>query len=204
MNEISFFVFRHGETDWNVQRRFQGHTDIPLNETGRAQALALHERLRSLSLEALWSSDLSRAHETARLAARGLSLEIETYRDLREILLGEAEGQELTKILEIYGQDAWDRWRSTDPAHLEFSYPGGETKRRHLERLHDCLTGEQARRPHLRRIGVATHGGCLIRLIHASENAPTDRLMVANGSLYHLDYVPADGRWFFRGEISRE
>ena len=68
-------LVRHGETDWNAERRWQGHSDRPLNEAGRRQAEELAARLDGAPIDAVYSSDLLRAHETARLLAepRGLT-----------------------------------------------------------------------------------------------------------------------------------
>ena len=59
----TILLARHGETDWNLERRVQGHSDRPLNESGRAQALALADRLSTESLDAVYSSDLARARK---------------------------------------------------------------------------------------------------------------------------------------------
>ena len=83
---------RHGETNWNAERRVQGHSDTPLNETGRAQARALAEELADEGIDAVYSSDLLRAHETARIVVRGRGLEVTSIRDLRERHFGTWEG----------------------------------------------------------------------------------------------------------------
>jgi broad specificity phosphatase PhoE len=88
-----FFFARHGETDWNCEGRWQGQTDVPLNDVGRAQARALGERLRSEGIRAVASSDLSRARETAEIVSRELGLAV-AYVDevFRERAYGPFEG----------------------------------------------------------------------------------------------------------------
>jgi broad specificity phosphatase PhoE len=83
---------RHGETDWNLERRWQGHSDRPLNETGREQAEALADELADEPIAAVYSSDLVRAHETARIVAERLGLDVVTVPELRERRFGSWEG----------------------------------------------------------------------------------------------------------------
>jgi broad specificity phosphatase PhoE len=88
----TFLLARHGETDWNFERRVQGHADRPLNDMGRAQAQALADELAGEPLDAVYSSDLVRAHETARIVADRKGLEVTALRDLREKHFGSWEG----------------------------------------------------------------------------------------------------------------
>jgi broad specificity phosphatase PhoE len=97
MTEI--LLVRHGETDWNLEGRVQGHTDRPLNETGRRQALALAERLVLEKLDAVYSSDLARARDTAALIAARHGLDVIEATDLREKDFGSWEGLTATEIL---------------------------------------------------------------------------------------------------------
>lgn len=101
MTHIGFI--RHGITDWNIEKRVQGHTDIPLNETGRMQALALAERLRDENWDLIYSSDLSRAKETAEIIAEVLGLSVKTDNRLREMACGEIEGTTLEERLSKWG-----------------------------------------------------------------------------------------------------
>src|SRR5580698_2711061 len=87
------FLARHGETDWNVAGRWQGHTDVPLNANGRAQALSVAEALRGAGLSGVVSSDLSRARETAKIVGESLGVEVAYLdADLRERTFGVFEG----------------------------------------------------------------------------------------------------------------
>ena len=88
-----FFLVRHGETEWNRERRIQGVSDIPLNDTGRAQAAALGDILVGHNFDLIVSSPLSRADETARIIAQRLGMPAPiTVADLIERNYGEAEG----------------------------------------------------------------------------------------------------------------
>ncbi|MEW1958060.1 histidine phosphatase family protein [Kineococcus sp. NPDC059986] len=113
-------LVRHGETDWNRDGRLQGRTDIPLNDTGRAQARALAELLAEplgddLPWAAVTSSPLSRARETAQILADRLGLELlPPHDDLVERHFGEAEGGDLAELTARYphgerpGQEPWE------------------------------------------------------------------------------------------------
>ncbi|MBP3964046.1 histidine phosphatase family protein [Paenibacillus lignilyticus] len=104
-------LIRHGITDWNVEGRAQGQSDIPLNETGRLQALALAERLRNEPWDIIYSSDLSRAKETADIVAGFMGLTVLTDRRLREMYKGEMEGTTLTERIQKWGE----RWLDLAP-----------------------------------------------------------------------------------------
>ena len=84
----NIYLIRHGETDWNRDKRFQGQTDIPLNQTGREQASSLVSLMNQLKIEAAFSSDLSRAYETAQIALSDSRLTIIKDYRLRETNIG--------------------------------------------------------------------------------------------------------------------
>lgn len=98
---------RHGITDWNVERRAQGQTDIPLNETGRAQARALAERFRNEKWDAIYASDLSRAKETAETIAAALNVPLHLDERLREMACGKMEGTTEDERIRMWGED-WE------------------------------------------------------------------------------------------------
>jgi broad specificity phosphatase PhoE len=87
------YIVRHGQTDWNVERRLQGNTDIPLNEVGRAQAAELKEKLKDIEFDLCISSDLQRAVETARIVSGKQSMVLQKDKRLRERHFGAWEGR---------------------------------------------------------------------------------------------------------------
>ncbi|RYZ66827.1 MAG: histidine phosphatase family protein, partial [Proteobacteria bacterium] len=119
------WIFRHGETDWNKEGRMQGHIDIDLNETGRAQALALQKYFAKNPVEVFLSSDLKRAKETAEIARGSLQVPHEIDLRQRETNLGQAEGLTKADIAAKIAPDAFDTWTSHDPTHWDYRFPNG-------------------------------------------------------------------------------
>lgn len=116
-------LIRHGETDWNVEGRYQGQSDVPLNAPGREQARRLASDLRSTSLDAIYSSDLARARETAQILANATGAPLLLDPRLREVDQGEWEGR-LFSDIRLRHPDLLQR-RRQDPLHV--APPGGET-----------------------------------------------------------------------------
>ena len=108
MTEI--LLTRHGQTDWNLGGRVQGHTDIPLNATGVAQARALADELAAEQLVAVYSSDLGRARDTAAIVAELHGLAVTVDPDLREKNFGSWEGLTDTEIGERFPDAVRGRW----------------------------------------------------------------------------------------------
>ena len=103
-------LWRHGQTTWNVEHRYQGQTDIPLDDTGIAQAKAAARRLAGLRPDALFSSDLSRAQQTAAALVKLTGLPVTLDKDLRERYGGDWEGLSDQEIRERYPAEraAWN------------------------------------------------------------------------------------------------
>ena len=93
LRPVAFWFLRHGETDWNAQGLSQGHTDIPLNAVGLAQARRAARTLEGLGIATIVSSPLSRARATAEIAAEALGLPVHLDDGLREVNFGEQEGR---------------------------------------------------------------------------------------------------------------
>lgn len=204
MKKIQVYAFRHGETDWNKEHRLQGQTDVPLNENGVRQAHALAETLSSLQPEIILTSDLQRAHRTAELAAKDLSIPIITSSHLRETLFGEPEGMLLNELTHRYGEDLWRRWISPHPHDLDISFPGGETKRQVRQRVHGFLDEYFQNNLHLKRAAVSTHGGVIKNLIYLSEGSPQENVPTPNCSIYELEFFPQAKSWKFIGLVIRK
>lgn len=191
MREV--ILFRHGETNWNREERFQGHIDIPLNETGREQATQLIPRLRTLGITAILSSTLTRAIETAQIVADELKVPIFQDQDLREAHLGEAQGLTRTEIEQRFGILA-KQWRSWAVSDADVFYPGGETGSAVSLRAFAAIERFLNLHPFV-RIGVATHGGVIRRIMQKVLPLGSDPVPIPNGVLYRLHFDPSTGTW---------
>ena len=176
---MKVYIFRHGQTDWNAERRVQGHTDIELNEIGRREAELLGERLKDLDIEKVFSSDLSRALETARIALG--HLEIETSERLREAHFGEAEGKIFTDVLKEFGEEYF----RTEPEFWDRRIAGGETKRECIQRVWGFID-EVADSLNHRSVGISTHGGVIRNLVHSLLPPETPKIEIPNCCVYQL------------------
>jgi len=180
------YIFRHGETDWNLNRRIQGHTDIPLNARGSAQAEELAQRLQRCPIEVILSSDLARARQTAEVVAAQLAVPVYFDPRLREASLGEAEGLTVEEVVARFGGSAWDKWRSTDPADWEFHFPGGEPKRSTLERSSKALEDFLGQHP-FGTVAVSTHGGVIRTLVGSCVTGGSDAISIQNCAVHVMD-----------------
>jgi broad specificity phosphatase PhoE len=151
---------RHGESDWNVARRWQGHADRPLTEKGRAQARALAERLQRVELDAVYSSDLQRAAATAMEVARAQGLEVIELETLREVDVGSWSGLTRPEAEKRFPEGV-ARWREGFPG-----WDDGETYEQMTERVLGAVLGI-ARAHEGGRVLVVSHGGP-IRALHAT------------------------------------
>jgi probable phosphoglycerate mutase len=150
----TLLLARHGETEWNREGRWQGWADPPLNETGQRQARELAEQLRSTPFDAVYSSDLQRAHETAIIVAKPHDVPVVADPGLREIDVGS--------------------WSGLTRAEIDERFPGrerpdGETREEHLTRV--LQTVERIARAHAgERLLIVSHGGTMRALrSHASD-----------------------------------
>jgi probable phosphoglycerate mutase len=128
-------LIRHGQTDWNLEGRYHGQSDVPLNQQGRAQARLLARLLQGQPFAAIYTSDLWRAKETAEIIAQVIHLPVTLEPRLREIDQGEWEGQLVEVIKERYA-GLW-RERIIDP--ISVRPPGGETVGEVARRVYSAL-----------------------------------------------------------------
>lgn len=192
MHATRIIAIRHGETAWNADTRIQGHADIPLNDTGRWQADRLARALADEPIHAVYSSDLSRALETACAIAR-------THPDLtgrpprqvqalRERCFGMFEGKTWAEI-DANWPDLAVRWRQRDPA---FAPEGGETLLQLKERIRQA-THAIASRHAGEQIVLVAHGGvldALYRLATGQDLASPRTWTLGNTAINRLLWTP--------------
>lgn len=182
----NIYLIRHGETDWNRQHRFQGKTDIPLNQLGREQAEQLIPRMSLLSIDAVYASPLLRAFETATIAVKDLKLPITKDERLMETNVGEAEGLTFEEMTLKFGENGIERWRSYEERDLDFAYPNGESKRQMMFRVRSAVL-EISQTTQSDNIAIFAHGMVMRALTFAfQQGIPWDIQVFSNGSIHHF------------------
>jgi len=170
----SLYLVRHGETDWNAQRRIQGSTDIPLNATGRMQAQTTGALLARRSWDGIYASPLSRAMETASIIAAAVGLdEPQTIPAIVERNYGEAEGMNWEEIDRLFPGDT--------------PVPGRETHTEVAARAVPALMALAVSRPGDALI-VVTHGG-VIRSLVGTVAPNVSHGSITNGSIHSFELV---------------
>ncbi len=168
-NTTRLCIVRHGETDWNVAKRIQGQTDIPLNATGRAQALAMAYNAGHHHFQALYSSDLSRAQETAQALTAHLDLTIATTPGLRERHYGIFQGISAAQGAQRY-PEAYACYQQRD---LHYNFETGESLLAFAGRVRESL--DRIIRHHVgQTVAIVTHAGVLDILYRQATGRPLE------------------------------
>lgn len=170
----NFFLVRHGETDWNLVGRIQGSTDIPLNETGRAQAQATGEKMQGRRWDVIISSPLSRAMETASIIAKAVGLPEPTpIADIVERHYGEAEGMTGPELEAFYPNDT--------------PVPGRETREAVKERVIAALHAI-AKENLGKNVIVVAHGGVIRAVLQSTTGHAFFGERITNGSVHSFHH----------------
>ncbi|MGH7709154.1 MAG: histidine phosphatase family protein [Vulcanimicrobiaceae bacterium] len=188
MSGLELIVVRHGRTAWNLDGRFQGHTDMPLDNAGRAQARRLADALRAEPFDCVVASDLARAFETAKIIVRERDLEIQPDARWREMAFGAWEGLTWEQI--VARQPALRDAR----AH-EALPPDGESFAQLCERVRAALDDLQASGAGCAL--VATHAGplhALLRVALGANEAEALRVKFLPASITRLQFTSTNAR----------
>jgi broad specificity phosphatase PhoE len=163
---------RHGRTAWNAERRFQGQTDIPLDDEGRAQARALALHLRGESFDVAFTSDLVRARETADAICAGRDIELTLEPQLREMHFGVWEGLTWAEIVERWPEVA-ERYEFSPRYYVP---EGGESWEHICARVEAVLRRIDENMPSSGRALLVSHAGVMHAILHVvrSEAAASD------------------------------
>ena len=184
-NHTKIILIRHGETEWNLSGRWQGHADSALSGRGVAQGEALGLRMENEEMDYFYTSDLERAQHTARLIRGSAGRQAELMESLRERDLGVLEGL-TTMEMERERPEEYSSFRNAGP---EYQVPGGESYRQFYDRCKGALE-ELAQRHPGKTIGIVTHGGFLGAIFRYVLNIPLNaerNFVLLNCSINRLE-----------------
>jgi broad specificity phosphatase PhoE len=192
----TILLARHGESDWNVELRWQGHANRPLTRRGRAQADALADRLETYPLAAIYSSDLRRALDTARAVAGRHGIDVVTRRDLREVDVGSWSGRSRAELESRFpeqiarwenGAKGWDDGESYEQMAARIVRAVGEIAAEHPDdHVLVVSHGGSVRAVHAHALGMEFHA--YRRSAPVEPNARLSAVSIENGTfrLLHL------------------
>lgn len=187
MDYTEIYLLRHGETTWNVERRWQGQKDSPLSENGIAQAQAIGKRLSTIKFSQIYASDLLRTYETACQIATHHELEVVRDARLRERKGGILEGLTTAEVKEQHPEIA-ERMQGIWPP--DFAPPGGESAIDLLDRSQNVLV-DIAQEHVGEQVAIVSHGGLMRVFLQHVMGIPLERpfpLPIGNTSLNILHY----------------
>ena len=184
MTKIIFV--RHGQTLWNLEMKYQGHTDIALSELGIEQAKRVSKRLMSEEFSAVYSSDLVRAFETANIIAAPKKIKVNTDCDLREICFGDWEGLTYAEINEKW-PNALNQFLSDT---TKITIPNGESFET-LKQRSDVAINKILEKHKKETVVVVAHGATIRAMICSALNLPLDyvwRIRQDNTAVNMVEY----------------
>jgi len=158
---VKLFLIRHGQTNWNMEGRYQGNCDIELNSTGIKQAELASKYLSRVKFSKIYSSPLKRTMETANIVNRRTEVAIETYEDLKEVNFGKWEGLKFNEINKDYHEE-YQQWL-IDPYNNRPT--GGESFKELTLRTTSVINIIVAENTDESSVAVVTHGGVILSLL---------------------------------------
>jgi len=190
MKTTRFCLVRHGETDWNAERRMQGHTDIGLNQRGEAQATQMAKAIKAIDLkfDALYTSDLQRAAKTAGAIEEQFNTKAIVNASLRERHLGVLQGLRTDEA----PQREPELWKSHISRDIHQDLHGGESIAKFAQRIQTAL--EAIRQEHAgKTILLVSHGGALDMMYRLASNQPLEAEKAVSVPNASLNWISHDG-----------
>jgi len=191
VRQVELILVRHGQTDWNIERRFQGHTDIPLNQVGIDQARALAATMNGNPIAAVVSSDLSRAAQTASILAENRNVSIIIDQRLREIYMGAWEGRTWMDVKTNLPEEIKEL--QSNPVYSRAE--GGESLAELTDRLRD-FADDMAKTFAGKTVLVVSHGLSVSALRCLADGIPLDQAR----DLVPENCTPVSVKWPPRNE----
>lgn len=177
-----FYIFRHGQSTYNVAGRIQGQTnDSVLTDLGKEQAKAVGEKLKTKDIDVIVSSPLYRARQTAELANLAINKKIIEDDSFTEVDVGVVEGMHYTEAKEKY-KDEFEKMHSHAKGNDDACYPEGETRKQVRKRVFEGLEYWASKNDY-KCIAIASHGIMLSQTLIALGEEADD---IPNGSILHI------------------
>lgn len=189
VNRVS--LIRHGETEWNTSGRWQGILPVPLNDMGREQARKLATALRQDAIQRIYTSDLSRASETAQIVAETLGIPVSVDKRLRELDIGVFQGLTVEEILQRHAQE----YRDFMAQPIAYVLPQGESREQMGQRMM-AAWNDFISQTDMKHIAIVSHGGAikmLLSVLWPGQAEAFHTYDIPNTSITRLTHV--DGVW---------
>lgn len=187
---ITFYFIRHGRTTWNHSGRYQGITDVPLNDVGRQQANLVAERLKDITVDNIISSDLSRAIETAEAIAKPHNKKVQIVKDFQELNFGDWEGLTFEEIEKKWPGMIDEMYRHPATLRVSSGESFGDLQKRTMKAIEN-LIHEGENKTHV----IISHGAAIRTMICGLLDIPLDRawnFSVGNASITCMTHYVGD------------
>lgn len=189
LSMTTLILVRHGQTDWNLERRMQGQLDVPLNAMGMAQAGSAGFNLAGSHFDAFFSSDSLRTKQTAEIIASALGMPVHYDPRLREIHLGRWQGLTFDEVCSLYPEDL--EWWEKDPP--DWRVPGGGESREDVANRMKAFADQMAQRYPAGRLLVVSHGMAIGTLVCLALEEPISKaydFTPDNTGIVQIDWKP--------------
>ncbi|WP_161787395.1 histidine phosphatase family protein [Endozoicomonas numazuensis] len=164
-------IFRHGETEWNLEGRMQGSQDSPLTELGKSQAIAARSKIESIEFDAVYSSSSARAYDTAQLLLGDRQIPVQQLDELKEISMGTWEGMTYKEVEKEYAQDHFHFWKQPSLFRGEGAESFHQLENRSVSVIKQIISQHQDQ-----KVLVVSHGAFIKTLLTSLQSRPLDEI----------------------------